>query len=122
LCAFQPSACLALTHAPYNRSSESRARGGPTSEVSSDDPAGEAPPRIVRTIKRTRRAVGAAASRLYEKNPLLRRNASKTATQIASIKLEALRKRDGTFLGTDAIIKHLRALRRTTQSAQEVLA
>jgi len=67
----------------------------------------------LRQGKRTRKAVGAAASKLYERDPLLRRNDSKTATEIASMKLQALRKRDGTFLGPDAIVKHLRAIRRT---------
>ena len=67
----------------------------------------------LRQGKRTRNAVGAAASKLYERDPLLRRNDSKTATQIASMKLDALRKRDATFLGPDAIVKHLRAIRRS---------
>ena len=68
----------------------------------------------LRQGKRTRNAVRAAASKLCEGDPLLRRNDSKTATAIASMKLEALRKRDGTFLGADAIVKHLRAIRRTS--------
>jgi hypothetical protein len=61
--------------------------------------------------KRTRKAVMAAASELYDKDPSLRRNDSKTANRIASMKLDSLRKGDGTFLGSDAIVKHLRAAR-----------
>lgn len=66
----------------------------------------------LRQGKRTRQAVRTAASKLYEINPLLRRNDTKTAAQLSSMKLETLRKRDGTFLGADAIVKHLRAIRR----------
>ena len=51
----------------------------------------------LRQGKRTRKAVIEAASKLYSENPALRRNDSKTAVQIAELKLEALRKRDGTF-------------------------
>lgn len=65
----------------------------------------------IRQGKRTRSAVVGAASKLYDQNPSLRRNDSKTANWIASMKLESLRKRDGTFLGADAIVKHLRAAR-----------
>src|SRR5262249_38649240 len=64
--------------------------------------------------KRARNAVRAAAAKLYESNPLLRRNDSKTAMHIASMKLEPLRKRDGTFLGAEAVVKHLRAIRRNS--------
>jgi hypothetical protein len=71
----------------------------------------------LRQGKRTRNAVQAAASKLYNSNPTLRRNDSRTAMQIASMKLDQLRKRDGTFLGADAIVKHLRAIRRTDKSA-----
>src|SRR5262249_39822314 len=70
----------------------------------------------LRQGKRTRSAVQAAASKLYETNPLLRRNDSKTAMQISGLKLEQLRKRDGTYLGADAIVKHLRAIRRDSKS------
>jgi len=66
--------------------------------------------------KRTRKAVIAAASNLYNDEPSLRRNDSKTANRIASMKLDALRKRDGTFLGVEAIVKHLRATRRSAGS------
>jgi len=61
--------------------------------------------------KRTRNAVVTAASQLYDQNSSLRRNDSKTAECIANMKLAALRKRDGTYLGTEAIVKHLRATR-----------
>jgi hypothetical protein len=61
--------------------------------------------------RRTRKAVIAEASKLYDQDPSLRRNDSKTANRIATMKLESLRKRDGTFLGPDAIVKHLRAAR-----------
>jgi len=66
----------------------------------------------LRQGKRTRRAVIEAAAKIYEQNSLLRRNDSKTASLIEGLKLEALRKRDGTYLGCEAIIKHLRAARR----------
>jgi hypothetical protein len=65
----------------------------------------------IRQGKRTRKAVIAAASKLYDQDPSLRRNDSRTANRIMSMKLESLRKRDGTFLGSDAIVKHLRAVR-----------
>jgi hypothetical protein len=65
----------------------------------------------LRQGKRTRKAVTEAASKLYEQNPLLRRNDSRTARHIEAMKLEALRKRDGTYLGAEAIVKHLRAAR-----------
>jgi hypothetical protein len=65
----------------------------------------------IRQGKRTRKAVIAAASQLYDQDPALRRNDSKTANRIANMKLEPLRKRDGTYLGCDAIVKHLRAAR-----------
>jgi hypothetical protein len=65
----------------------------------------------IRQGKRTRKAVIAAASKLYDEDPSLRRNDSKAANRIANMKLESLRKRDGTFLGPDAIVKHLRAAR-----------
>jgi hypothetical protein len=61
--------------------------------------------------KRTRRAVMAAASSLYDDDPSLRHNDTKTANRIATSKIESLRKRDGTSLGAEAIIKHLRAVR-----------
>jgi hypothetical protein len=69
----------------------------------------------VRQGKRTRKAVIDAASKLYQESPVLRRNDSKTAIRIADMRLEALRKRDGTFLGPEAIVKHLRGARRHGQ-------
>jgi hypothetical protein len=60
----------------------------------------------VRQGRLTRRAVVEAAAQLYKKHP-----PSKTALRIESMKLERLRKRDGTYLGSDAIIKHLRNAR-----------
>jgi hypothetical protein len=66
----------------------------------------------LRQGKRSRRAVIEAASNLYLKQPLLERNDSRTATLIQDMKLEELRKRDGTYLGAEAIAKHLRAARR----------
>jgi hypothetical protein len=66
----------------------------------------------LRQGKRSRRAVIDAASKLYSKQPLLRRNDSRTAALIAEMHLEALRKRDGTYLGSEAIAKHMRAARR----------
>jgi hypothetical protein len=66
----------------------------------------------IRQGKRTRKAVMAAASKLYDQDPSLRRNDSKTANSISRMKLESLRKRDGTFLGAEAIVKHLRAVRK----------
>jgi hypothetical protein len=52
-----------------------------------------------------------AARETYHKEPKLRRNDSKTAQRIAQLKLPQLRKNDGTYLGEQAIIKHLRAAR-----------
>ena len=69
----------------------------------------------LRQGKRSRKAVIDAVSKLYAGDPLLRRNDSKTANQIAAMKLEALRKRDNTFLGAEAIIKHIRAARQESQ-------
>src|SRR5262249_11578154 len=65
----------------------------------------------LRQGKRTRRAVMAAATKIYEHTPHLRGNDSKTASLIEAMRLEPLRKRDGTYLGCEAIIKHLRAAR-----------
>jgi hypothetical protein len=69
----------------------------------------------LRQGKRSRRAVIEAASKLYLEQPLLQRNDSRTAAVIEEMKLEALRKRDGTYLGSEAIAKHLRAARRAGQ-------
>ena len=66
----------------------------------------------LRQGKRTRRAVLEAAGEAYKREPLLRHNDAKTANLIADMRLDALRKRDGTYVGCDAIIKHLRAARR----------
>jgi hypothetical protein len=66
----------------------------------------------LRQGKRSRRAVVEAASKLYLDQPLLERNDSRTAALIEEMKLEALRKRDGTYLGAEAIAKHLRAAKR----------
>lgn len=68
----------------------------------------------IRQGKRTRKAVLRAASKLYAGDPSLLRNDSKTASQIVGLKIRELQKRDGTYLGTDAIIKHLRAARQPT--------
>jgi hypothetical protein len=62
--------------------------------------------------RRTRAAVIAAANELYQQDPSLRRNDSKLAERMAAKRLPKLQKRDGTFLGSDAIVKHLRAARR----------
>jgi len=69
----------------------------------------------LRQGRRSRRAVVEAASKLYLEQPLLERNDSRTAAVIEEMKLEALRKRDGTYLGSEAIAKHLRAARREGQ-------
>jgi hypothetical protein len=66
----------------------------------------------VRQGKRSRRAVIEAASRLYQERPALKHNNSRTAALIEQMKIEALRKRDGTYLGAEAIAKHLRAAKR----------
>jgi hypothetical protein len=66
----------------------------------------------LRQGKRSRHAIIEAASRLYIEQPLLVRNDSRTAALIEDMKLEALRKRDGTYVGAEAIAKHLRAARR----------
>jgi hypothetical protein len=65
----------------------------------------------IRQGKRTRKAVIDAASKLYAQDPSLQRNDTKTANRIVSLKLESMRKRDGTYLGSDAVVKHLRAAR-----------
>lgn len=72
----------------------------------------------VRLGRRTRKAVLEAAETIYTADPFLRRNDSKTAQKIVSLKLEKLRKRDGTFLGAEAIIKHLRAERHRIASPE----
>jgi hypothetical protein len=70
----------------------------------------------VRQGKKSRSAVRAAAQKLYGEDPSLKHNDAKTAERIARLKLQALRKRDGTFLGTEAIVKHLRAIRPDTHA------
>jgi hypothetical protein len=65
----------------------------------------------VRQGKKSRNAVRTAAEKLYTENPALRHNDAETAAKIARLKLDGLRKRDGTFLGAEAIVKHLRAIR-----------
>src|SRR5271154_2119978 len=61
--------------------------------------------------RRSRQAVINAARELHKKEAGLRRNDSKTAAMIVQLKLPELRKQDGTYLGNEAIIKHLRAAR-----------
>jgi hypothetical protein len=65
----------------------------------------------VRQGKKSRNAVRTAAEKLYDENPALMHNDAQTAAKIERLKLDGLRKRDGTFLGTEAIVKHLRAIR-----------
>jgi hypothetical protein len=65
----------------------------------------------LRIGRRSRQAVINAAREIYHKEPKLRRNDSKTAQRIAQLRLLQLRKNDGTYLGEQAIIKHLRAAR-----------
>jgi hypothetical protein len=65
----------------------------------------------LRIGRKSRQAVINAARELYKKEPRLRRNDSKAAALIAQLKLPELRKHDGTYLGNEAIIKHLRAAR-----------
>jgi hypothetical protein len=72
----------------------------------------------LRQGKRTRKAVLGAAAKVYQTDPLLERNDAKTAALIEQMKLDALRKRDGTYLGAEAITKHLRAARRETVSGK----
>ncbi len=52
-----------------------------------------------------------AALELYKKESRLRRNDSRVAALIVQLKLPELRKHDGTYLGNEAIVKHLRAAR-----------
>jgi hypothetical protein len=72
----------------------------------------------LRQGKRTRKAVLGAAAKVYQTDPLFQRNDAKTAALIEQMKLDALRKRDGTYLGAEAIVKHLRAARRETASGK----
>ncbi len=65
----------------------------------------------LRLGKRSRRGVLEGAVLAYERDPSLRRNDSRTAEFIVNLKLDSLRKSDGTYLGIDAIVKHLRAAR-----------
>jgi hypothetical protein len=65
----------------------------------------------IRQGKRTRSAVIDAVAKLYAQDPSLQRNDTKTANRMVSLKLDSLKKRDGTYLGSDAIVKHLRAAR-----------
>lgn len=67
----------------------------------------------LRIGRRSRQAVINAARELYKKESRLRRNDSKAAALIVQLKLPELRKHDGTYLGNEAIIKHLRAARDT---------
>jgi hypothetical protein len=61
--------------------------------------------------RKRRTAVLDAAKNLYKQSPRLSRNDSETARRIEALRLNELRKTDGTYLGIDAIIKHLRAAR-----------
>jgi hypothetical protein len=74
----------------------------------------------LRQGKRSRRAVIEAATILYGADGGLRRNDSKTAAMVAEQRLQSLRKRDGTYLGPDAIVKHLRAARRDGQLEEKI--
>jgi hypothetical protein len=65
----------------------------------------------LRIGRRSRQAVVKAAREIHHKEPKLRRNDSQTAQRIARLNLPPLRKNDGTYLGEEAIIKHLRAAR-----------
>ena len=58
--------------------------------------------------RHSRQAVINAAKEIYKREPKLRRNDSQTASRIAQLKLPTLRKHDGTFLGNQVIINHLR--------------
>lgn len=62
--------------------------------------------------ERSHRAIVEAALGLYSEDDSLRYNVRKTAGLIEKKKLNALRKRDLTHLGSDAIERHLRAARR----------
>jgi hypothetical protein len=70
----------------------------------------------VRQGRKSRSTVRQAAEKLYGADPSLRRNDAKTAQQIAQLKPDGLRKRDGTYLGADAIVKHLRAIRNSSHA------
>ena len=72
----------------------------------------------LRQGRRTRKAVLSAAAKVYQADPLLQRNDTRTAGIIESMKLDSLRKKDGTYLGSEAIIKHLRASRRERDSGK----
>jgi hypothetical protein len=72
----------------------------------------------LRQGKRTRKAVLSAAAKVYQTDPLLQRNDAKTAARIEGMKLDSLRKRDGTYLGAEAIVKHLRTARREMESGK----
>jgi hypothetical protein len=68
--------------------------------------------------KRTRKAVLGAAAKVYKTDPLLQRNDTRTAVLIERMRLDSLRKKDGTYLGSEAIVKHLRAARRQSESGK----
>jgi hypothetical protein len=72
----------------------------------------------LRQGKRTRKAVLSAAAKVYKTEPSLQRNDTRTAAVIERMKLDSLRKKDGTYLGSEAIVKHLRAARRETESGK----
>jgi hypothetical protein len=65
----------------------------------------------LRIGRRSRQAVINAARELYKKESRLRRNDTRAAALIVQLKLPELRKHDGTYLGNEAIVKHLRAAR-----------
>jgi hypothetical protein len=61
--------------------------------------------------RKRRAAVLNAAKGLYQQCPRLIRNDSETARRIEAQRLPELRKTDGSYLGMDAISKHLKAAR-----------
>ncbi len=65
--------------------------------------------------RRSRRAIVRAAKGLFAEKPSLVHNRSATARHIESQRIDALRKADGTYLGAEAIVKHLRAAQRSGQ-------
>ena len=69
----------------------------------------------IRRGRKSRKAVIRAAKELYKKTPDLLRNDSETGRRIEAQNLTNLRKSDGTYIGAEAIVKHLRQARKDDQ-------
>jgi hypothetical protein len=76
----------------------------------------------LRQGSKSRAAIATLAKTLYAQNPDLLRNDTETARQIQKRNPPELRKPNGLCLGIEAIVKHLRAIRRHHTAAVEKAA